>query len=65
MYSIAARRAHKRVCPLQPHGMLSRGTHAYPGANGYLTPLSPLHVQLLRHLHLPPSLYTALADNAS
>jgi transposase len=31
----------------------------------YLTPLSPLHVQLLRHLHLPPSLYTALADNSS
>jgi transposase len=31
----------------------------------YLTPLSPLHEQLLRHLHLPPSLYTALADNSS
>ena len=30
-----------------------------------LTPLSPLHMQLLRHLHLPPSLYTALADNSS
>jgi transposase len=31
----------------------------------YLTPLSPLHEQLLRHLHLPPSLYTVLADNSS
>jgi transposase len=31
----------------------------------HLTPLSPLHEQLLRHLHLPTSLYTALADNAS
>lgn len=31
----------------------------------HLTPLSPLHEQLLRHLGLPPSLYTALADNAS
>jgi transposase len=31
----------------------------------YLTPLSPLHAQLLRHLHLPTSLYTALADNSS
>jgi transposase len=30
-----------------------------------LTPLSPLHEQLLRHLHLPMSLYTALADNSS
>jgi transposase len=31
----------------------------------HLTPLSPLHAQLLRHLHLPTSLYTALADNSS
>lgn len=31
----------------------------------YLTPLAPLHEQLLRHLHLPTSLYTALADNSS
>jgi transposase len=31
----------------------------------YLTPLSPLHEQLLRHLHLPTSLYTALANNSS
>jgi transposase len=31
----------------------------------HLTPLSPLHEQLLRHLGLPPALYTALADNAS
>ena len=27
MSSIAARRANKRVCPLQPNGILSRGTH--------------------------------------
>ena len=33
-YSIAAMQANKRVSPLQPNGMLSRGTHAYPGANG-------------------------------
>lgn len=32
---------------------------------GHLTPLSPLHEHLLRHLGLPPSLSTALADNAS
>jgi transposase len=32
---------------------------------GYLTPLSPLHEQLLRHVHLPTSLYTALAYNSS
>jgi transposase len=31
----------------------------------HLTLLSPLHEQLLRHLHLPASLYTALADNSS
>jgi transposase len=31
----------------------------------HLTPLSSLHEQLLRHLHLPMSLYTALADNSS
>ena len=31
----------------------------------YLTPLSPLHERLLQHLHLPTSLYTALADNSS
>ena len=31
----------------------------------YLTPLSPLHEQLLRYLPLPTSLYTALADNSS
>jgi transposase len=31
----------------------------------HLTPLAPLHAQLLRHLHLPTSLYTALADNSS
>jgi transposase len=31
----------------------------------YLTPLSPLHDQLLRHLHLPMSLYTALGLNSS
>jgi transposase len=32
---------------------------------GYLTPLSPLHEQLLRHVQLPTSLYTALAYNSS
>jgi transposase len=31
----------------------------------YLTPLSLLHEQLLRYLHLPTSLYTALAYNTS
>lgn len=31
----------------------------------HLTPLSALHEQLLRHLHLPTSLYTALAYNSS
>lgn len=31
----------------------------------HLTPRSPLPEHLLRHLGLPPSLYTALADNAS
>jgi transposase len=31
----------------------------------HLTPLSPLHEQLLRHMHLPTSLYTALAYNSS
>ena len=34
MSSIAARRANKRACQWQPNGMLSRRTHAYPGANG-------------------------------
>src|SRR5437899_13085172 len=37
MSSIAARRANKRVCQLQPNGMFSRGTYAYPGANGAST----------------------------
>ena len=42
-------------------------THVRRGrsTSWYLTPLSPLQMQLLRHLHLPPSLYTALADNSS
>lgn len=42
-------------------------THVRMGRRTFwsLTPLSPLHEQLLRHLHLPPSLYTALADNSS
>jgi hypothetical protein len=31
----------------------------------HLAPLTPLHEQLLRYLHLPTSLYTALADNTS
>ena len=40
MSSIAARQANKRVCQLQPNGMLSRGTHAYPGANASPPPLA-------------------------
>src|SRR5215472_12634589 len=36
MSSIAVRRANKRACPLQPNGILSRGTHVYPGANALL-----------------------------
>lgn len=35
------------------------------GRYRYLTPLSPLHQQLLRYLCLPASLYTALAYNSS
>ena len=35
MSSIAARRANKRACPLQPNGILFRGTHVYPGANAH------------------------------
>ena len=42
-------------------------THVEMGTKawGHLTPLSPLHAQLWRYLHLPASLYTALADNSS
>jgi transposase len=42
-------------------------THVEMGTKAWwhLTPLSPLHEQLLRYLHLPTSLYTALADNSS
>src|SRR5262249_37916078 len=42
-------------------------THARMGRDTfwYLTPLSPLHAQLLRHVYLPTSLYTALAHNSS
>jgi transposase len=42
-------------------------THGTIGARTFwhLTPLSSLHEQLLRHLHLPASLYTTLADNSS
>lgn len=40
---------------------LEKGTKTW----WHLTPLSPLHEQLLRYLHLPTSLYTALAYNAS
>jgi transposase len=35
------------------------------GQHWYLTPLSPLHKQLLWYLRLPVSLYTALAYNSS
>jgi transposase len=41
------------------HGQ--RGTRTW----WHLTPLSPLHEQLLRHVRLPTSLYTALVDNTS
>ena len=42
-------------------------THVEMGTRTFwhLTPLSPLHEQLLRYLHLPTSLYTALAYNSS
>ena len=42
-------------------------THVEMGTKTWwhLTPLSPLHEQLLRYLHLPTSLYTALAYNTS
>jgi transposase len=42
-------------------------THVRMGRKTFwsLTLLSPLHEQLLRYLHLPTSLYTALADNSS
>jgi transposase len=42
-------------------------THAQVGAVTFwhLTPLAPLHEQLLRRLQLPASLYTALAYNSS
>lgn len=42
-------------------------THAQVGAVDFwhLTPLLPLHEQLLWHLHLPASLYTGLAYNSS
>src|SRR5207247_670752 len=33
-YSITAMQANKKVYPLQHNGMLSWGTHAYPGAYG-------------------------------
>jgi transposase len=55
-----------RILPAFARGQLTL-THVRMGrsTSWSLTPLSPLHVQLLRHLHLPPSLYTALADNSS
>ena len=40
MSSLAARPVNTRVCPLQPNGMLSRGTQTYPGANA-VPPLPP------------------------
>jgi transposase len=42
-------------------------THVEMGTKAWwhLAPLSPLHEQLLRYLHVPTSLYTVLADNAS
>jgi transposase len=42
-------------------------THAHVGAVAFWhrTPLAPLHEHRLRHLHLPASLYTALAHNSS
>jgi len=36
-----------------------------PGSRWHLTPLSPLHEQLLHHLDLPTSLYTSLAYDSS
>ena len=35
MSSIAARRANKRAYPLQPNGILSRGTHGILAQMGY------------------------------
>src|SRR5262245_9422033 len=36
MSSIAARRANKRACPLQPNDILSRGTHGILAQMGYI-----------------------------
>jgi len=40
MSSIAVRRANKRVCPLQPNGLLSRGTSGILAQMGGLPHLS-------------------------
>ena len=56
----AHRHAHlASVCP-RPDHLDARGGWGRATC-WHLTPLSPLHEQLLRHLHLPTSLYTALA----
>ena len=56
----------KRILQAFAHAQLTL-THVEMGTRScwHLTPLSPLHEHLLRYLHLPTSLYTALAYNSS
>jgi hypothetical protein len=45
MSSIAARRANKRACPLQPNGILSRGTHGILAQMGeQLPPIEAIRI---------------------
>ena len=45
LYSIAAMKANERVCQLRHNGVLTRGTHAYPGAYGAVGNLSRIKGQ--------------------
>ena len=54
MSSIAARRANKRVCPLQPNGILSRGTHGILAQMGAGLPCTSEDVRSLALARGPP-----------
>ena len=72
MSSIAARRANKRVCPLQPNGILSRGTHGilaqmpwppHPRGQSASVSSNPLWASLENHIATPVSTAVTFAHS--
>jgi len=61
MSSIAARRANKRAYPLQPNGILSRGTHGILAQMGQ----TPWGVVTFEKMTQPEAVSTLVLTNTS